>query len=872
MKTSPLICFVVLLLIGQALFAGTQDTVWLNWEKDTSRNIQATNKILEELAFENGLSYRRIKLGYVLNYEKQINDSLPIKWKVVLVQISGPTKYLGYDLSDFLLPLHLEAYIQHPFYGIISSQTVNLEHDTVMMDFSLNGNFSTDSLTLHFRKACLDEDVERQVKRVMDDIKIYHGLCTSSHYLEDILRQGYNPHNPRLSDILAELIEGIRVKESLDSILSKLILPLEKTDPCSLHNSLKSIDIEIYRHRLALERLLDADSLSPNDLISFSDRLFSLWISWIRHEEFSNPVNNGVIAEVARLELHAKWIEMAHELLHPVFLKMGYENDDGLLKILSRHLTKRMLQEAEALNKQSLFTHANIVLNNALNIAQAADLEDETQAVESQIKVSVRGLYNTYLKVALDGILNGNIAMGEFYLKKALDYQSQNREILLGSSSSKSVYEIFADVCLDKALMLNKEGKYEQALPFLGKAMEYAGRQGIYLRQYELQQTHTRTLREIYRQKVIAALSSLQSGNYIEGKSLLDEALVIKKENTATILPIPTEDSAFQLYQKASFYFVMDSLIQISNELSLDSLLNAASLVLLQYPENLSDDSLICKKKIELGKLQFERMMSSVGSLLWDFNIEEARQLWLDAFEMIPQWNLQDCSEINDRLNEMAERIEIQECRFARYRLGLFEYEVRSAFQEGDYLEGDSLADSAMQVRTSLADCPLNYSVITQLRQQYYSLIQYNRLLEQLTNIYEMPPADSLEKLRLQLYAIHRSDSSVAKEFPLPDTLWLVALYPSEKLIHYYFENLKEENRWIAILKLMEKSRQLGLSSDLFETWQENLGYHLAITDEIPAKKETVVEYLDQMFPEREWYKTLRKAYLQTKLRRRTIF
>ena len=79
-----------------------------------------------------------------------------------------------------------------------------------------------------------------------------------------------------------------------------------------------------------------------------------------------------------------------------------------------------MLQEGEALNKQTLFIQANIILNNALKIAQAADLEDETQAVESQIKVSVRGLYNTYLKVARDGILNGNIVMGEFYLKKAM--------------------------------------------------------------------------------------------------------------------------------------------------------------------------------------------------------------------------------------------------------------------------------------------------------------------------------------------------------------------------------------------------------------------------------------------------------------------
>ncbi|HOE58778.1 MAG TPA: hypothetical protein PK028_03105 [Bacteroidales bacterium] len=872
MKTSPFICFILFLFLAQASFAGTQDTVWLKWKKDTSRNIQATNRILEELAFENGLSYRKIKLGYVLYHQKQINDSSVGKWKVVLHHITGPTKYLGYDLSDFLLPLYLQAYLQHSFHGIIYTQEVKLEHDTVILEFSPKVNLSTDSLSLHFRNANLDEEIERQLKRVMDEIKTYRGLCASSLYFENVLRQGYNPHDPRISDILAELIEGIRVKESLDSMFSALILPLEKTDPCNLYNSLKAIDIEIYRHRLAFERLLDTDPLSPNDLTPLSDRIFGFWISWIRHEEFSNPLNNGVIAEVARLDPHGKWIEMAHELLHSALLKMGYTNEDEFLKNLSRQLTKKMLQEGEALNKQTLFIQANIILNNALKIAQAADLEDETQAVESQIKVSVRGLYNTYLKVARDGILNGNIVMGEFYLKKALEYQSENREILLGSQPSKSVYEIFSDVCLDKAIILNKEGKFEQALPFLEKAMEYAGRQSIYLRQQEIKQTLSKTLQEIYRQKVISALSSMQLGNYIEGKRLLDEALTMKKTNATSIESIPDEDSAFHLYQKASLYVVMDSLIQISNELPLDSLLNATSIILLRYAENLADDSLICKKKLELGKLQFERMMAAVGSLLWDFKIEEAHQLWLNANKMIPQWNLQDCSEINERLNEMAERIEIQECRFARYRLELFEYKVRSAFQEGDYLMGDSIADSALQIKTSVADCPLDDSGIAGLLHQYHSLIEYNRLLEQLTTTYETLLADSLEKLRLKLYSLISSDSSISREFPLPDTIWLVELHPSEKIINYYFENLKEENRWSDILNLIEKFRQSGLSADWFETWQENLGHHLARIDKIPAKKEASLEYLDQMLPDRVWYKTLRKAYLKEKLGWRAIF
>ncbi len=844
------------------------DTLWFVRQRDIEGKFKHGNLILAELANDNGILARKFKIAFPLNLQTRVDSaSGQVLTTIRIGNASGLTNYLGYNMAGYIVPRGFTASIHDGGSGEVV-RTIEVETgDSSVAVFSWTATFQPAGFYYTFDAPRYSDRQWEDFRQAQYQVRDYFALCEAA---SDVLRQLKQFFATKQEDIPGAWIlffESRRVRVLLDEFLGGNNLPLDIRDPCSLKATLAQTDVELYRLRLFLERNQEAGIGRDTNPADIAAKMLDKHVYWLMHSGFLNPFFNKVFTEIALLKWKPESFADVRKVFGTTMANSGTDDPESYLRLVAGRLSEKSFETYEQWMTLGRYAQAAILLENALTLADASGADDLYDLYKSQRIRPAMGIFNAYLTVALDAIKRGNLKISGDYLEKALNYQKENTYLTGSSFKAKEVYESFADACLDKAMEHQARGRSDEALPFVGKAKEYAARLSVYARFAELSRTRKDVLQSLYNQKITSALSMLKAGNYPGGKLGIDEALALRNIDAVSVVPIPAEDSAMRMYDKAGIYL---NLIRLRDSVALysgDSALMAGSRYLSEILlKNYQTDTGICHLLMGTGRVLVDRLLTETGSFLWDYRIQDARRSFRMADSVAVAWLLGDCEWMNYRLDDFRTRISKQECYYARYRFDNLSYRARTAFEARNYTEGARAATAALAIQSPGDTCRLQHWVMDSLLKVYRGQIKFSFLSAQIDQQTALARPDSAEYYRSLLFSAFIEYAACRSEFARPDTVWLLNRKPQAFLTDFYFSALAGAGSWQQALKLLEDLRMSGFTAETTTRWQQAAARAIAATDGVKRNKEIATVYLDQAFPDRLWYAPLRDEYLKAKL------
>ncbi len=834
---------------------GTFDTLWLRFVPGKNAAQIPANRIVGELARENGYLLKIFKLGYVFENSMECEPQNSLKvLRLKPAGITGPAVYLDYPLNHILSPTSFRLRVEVKGYGTVLLDTkISWPVDSVR-EISVPVHNCSDTLIFFLSEPNFTDEQVESLKTSMYDIRTYKAVHYALQKSLDLAQQYDYRDTTCMGCLIASAVELARVRNILAHFVDSLSLPLSNHDPAKVIEGLRILSGEVYRRNLFLHRhrghyFHEAASTSKLSASFISD--------WIQSDAFLNPLYGHVIKRLSSVS--GGFRENLIDLLNQCMPEVPGQWRDEYAKSLSQLL----LQKSEEFIAEGLYDQAFLLAADAKEILRMVGHYDEADLVESRMQVPLQGLYHALLRVASDAVHNGQLSMGEEYIQKALSFRLKYRALLQGRGSDAEVYGHFADACLEKVILLHNLGRDEEAIPYLLKAYEYAGRLTVYLKHPQLDQLRSKVLQTSYGHIIRKAQAALKVTDYPSAESLLEQWMNLKNSWGARLLPSRAEDSVLKIYRVVKLY---NALAEVQTKLRSnpsDSLwVNAYKLLSEIEILELQDEPDFCQLIKETGYLFFDACMREVGSHLWDFKFPEAVKKLISADSVARRWYISDCENINQTIEDTRRRIERQRTVYAAYQYDKYFYRAQSAFESRSFLIGQAMADSAFQWARYGTDLqPLHF-----ILEKYSSAICYEKVLQRLEYFYALQLADSMEYLRQRLYTLFQGDTALQNLFSRPDTIWLMKFKPREWLFNFYFNQLMMKGKPEDVLFYMEQLRLNGLREEIFEKWQQKIARDMADKDVWIKTSDEIYNRLYELAPDVVWYKVFRKTYLWRRL------
>lgn len=856
MRRAIILVFVFVGLLSEPLKSQT-DTLWLRFRPGKNATEWPANRIVGELARENGYLLRQFRLGYILRRTMECEpDSGVIRVSFSPLSISGPSGYLGYPLNHLLTPGSFRFRAEVKGYSkVLVDKRIEWPLKGAMV-LRIPVHACSDTLVFFLSEPGFTPEQAENLKAGMYDIRTYKAIALALHYAFEIAQRYDYRDTTCPSCLVAAAIELDRAHRIMKALSDSVDLPIEEVDPDQVKEGMRRLGGEVYRRSLFLERL---GRMPVQEASAVAARSAGFIVGWIKSDGFLNPLYNRVFRQLASLTVYDS---TEQGMMGHLGRWLSSQGEEWLPRYIAS-LADELVKFSQSFYEQGLYDPSFLLASDARTLLWTAGFKDEADMLESRVQQPLLALYHVYLSVATDAVANGKLKLGEDYLQKALDFRTKNRAYLPGRMSDAEVYQRFADACLEKVIQLNGAGNYSEAFPYLTKAYEYARRLTVYLRHPELDLLRDELVQKSYQHSMQQAWAAYRLGDYSKTAEILANIFALRKTWSAWLKPLQQEDSLIWLSKVVSLIHQMQELSANLVGSESDSLWQQADRMLAETEKwQLVDEPKFCAAIQELGRKKFDALMHQAGGLLWDFKIDAAEKTLVEADSIARRWYLAECEDINLILENFRSRLNRQKNLYADYQYDIYFYRASSALESGSYTLGKAYADTALH----WACCGKDTRELESLLKKYKTAILYDKALKRLEFFYAIQQPDSMEVIRQLLDSIRASDTILTLLFTQPDTLWLLMLKPRDWLYNFYFRPYLKQGRPEIILSLMEKLRKRGAQPEWLEGWQKETARAMAEADIHIKTSEAAYARLAQMAPDVVWYKVFRESYLHHRL------
>jgi len=843
------------LYVSYSVSADTTDTLWLKYIGGKNASGLPGNRIVGELARENGYLLRKFRLGYVFErttFCQPHNGEMQVTFNYK--GISGPSTYLGYPLDHVLTPVGFRLKIEVKEFGkVLFDETLPWPKEEPAV-VKLQTHSCSDTLLFQLSEPIFTEAQAEILKAAMYDIRTYKAVDLALQSAWNIAQSFEYRDTTCVGCLIAAAVELERVSTILSQLVDSLALPLDKTDPDRLMENLLKMNGEVYRRSLFLSRLRN---FTTDDAFKAGLSSEAFLSNWIKSEGFLNPLYNHVFRKLARIKNSERYSLFDKVSLWLPGLPSQWQ------ELYARKLSEALLNSSREMQSAGRFDQAFILAANARDILKMIGHDDEADLMEHHLQEPMLGLYRVYLDVATDAVKNGNLRMGDEYLQKAIAFRAQNRAYMPGGLTDAEVYGRFADACLDKIIRLHEQGLYEEAFPYLLKAYDYARRITVYLRFPELDRMRSELAQKSYGQLLEKALDAYKIKDYASAAEFFEKWNQVRKTWSAWLQFTPEDDSIAKKYRISRLFVDLQELKVLVAQNVTDSLYAVADQKRQEVVNlHLTDQPEFCNLIREVGRLFFDAALKETGSYLWDFKFTEARSSFALADSISVRFHIADCEDVNQMLETMQQRMNRQNVIYATFLYDRYYYKTVSSFEAGSFALGKAYADTALQ----WCCCGCDAHNLESLVGKYAPAIRYDKYLQRLEYFYALQQADSMEFVRQRLFTWFQTDSTLSQHFTQPDTLWLIKLKPRSWVFDYYFGPLMEKGKPEYVLLFMEKLRSEGIPGEWLENWQMLTARAIAAKDIHIRNTEAAYQRLAQLAPDVVWYKVFREVYISKRL------
>jgi hypothetical protein len=442
-----------------------RSTYYFSITKNDFEDHKHTNYLLQQIAFENSISFKKLKLSvnYSLNVKvKEVDkaNSL-IDFKLKIDGVGGDTYIEDFKLNGFAFPsiCTFECLVKDKKTNRIYEQIYVrklLKNNQFSISSNVQGLLKPDEFDIEIAGIAFyfsEEDVVR-FKEYISTIKSYRITSfLAGKLIKDI--SVWRPdmeRNHMFSYFKIREIE--RVISYFDKLNLKKILDLKLNDPLDFSGkfeklkSLKRRMSTLLKDGVAEAKLYFPDSQQlAIDIVNMQNQYANCLTE--------SPYDcTSYLNDLARIAYTNAFFTRAYSYFSAFYNEKEKQAYISFLKDLINELKLTYEKEANSLILNKRFLKAESYIYNASALVSNQSNTEEIKSLHSR---SVYGLYYSYLNIANRALGISKIDMVILYLNKAIEYQKAHDAIISDISAVSNAYQKLGTILLNEAVVLKNK-------------------------------------------------------------------------------------------------------------------------------------------------------------------------------------------------------------------------------------------------------------------------------------------------------------------------------------------------------------------------------------------------------------------------------
>ena len=428
------------------------------------------------MADNNGVSVLGLHFNITYLAELSLTGSqtgIPVlRYKVGLQNISGDTKFHGFNIDTLLVPTRLEAVIRvYKNQKLLDSLTQPLALDREQVLLPVSGRVPLSSLYITFDivRVVFTENGYRKFIRTTNEINHYYGYRQAIKDLHRILLKTNDIH-PEATALFYNYAALTRLAGHIRSHHFDAQLHLDKTDPLHFRRAYAAVLRKQTRMKtLSGEVMKNRKPPAPLQKVTFARQYTGLSIKAFALSKQYQPYIAGSFREYARIIPGSGELKVVRQAS-----RYFDQNDKPGQATVAQEIYKDFIDAASWYFHKQAYVGALDMLANAASFEKAFREVKRIPEFDTLLLLARDGLASSYLKVAALAFRQKNDRLADGYLKSALNSLQYNSQTITASAAglcytqtAKGFNSLAAvameNIHLHKALSLL--GRAEQACP-----------------------------------------------------------------------------------------------------------------------------------------------------------------------------------------------------------------------------------------------------------------------------------------------------------------------------------------------------------------------------------------------------------------------
>ncbi len=445
--------------------------------KSATTDEQRTNYVIQQISFDNSISFLDVHLEFVYSIKVQINrlknHKSELNLTLSIATVSGDTRIQQVDVSTHLSPTICtfeyvlfnkqsgKVYKQEMLYQELKNGSLHIKH---IVPANLNKDeFGLEFYGLKFYHSKLD------VIRLKSFVSLIEDYYASARLADSLLFKAdkWRPDNEKeLLFNYFKINEFKRVCSLIESKNFSESLNLKKHDPAHLLTKIDNLSATKRRLQTLLNEGVKSSKLYfPNETV-LAQQIVNCQREYEGFLEGTDFNNTHFLDELSQINYSNVWFFNIHSFFVKDLTKRQQAQVNEYFERFVKALRNVHRTVAEQMLESKKFVQANIHIENAKHLRKSFTDNDKKILADLQSK-AVYGLYNSYLSIANRALSVLNVDLARQYLDKAQDYQKQNRRFISGDDAIKKAYNQLIRQLISKAVGLKKQEEFPEATSLL---------------------------------------------------------------------------------------------------------------------------------------------------------------------------------------------------------------------------------------------------------------------------------------------------------------------------------------------------------------------------------------------------------------------
>lgn len=851
-------------------------TLNLSVEDSPNESQKITNNIFANINdFEENINHIKLTFEetFTINFEEK---AITLIYKRQRFKISDAITFRGFDMASFLSPAFFDLTItlrskEHKTLKTyhVKSEEAKYRHSVNEWHFPLPAADST--IVMQTKKITITQSIYAYTSENKDifekfqsDIENYYATLQTIDNLLNALAQ-INSDNMRMIPLYNIDINNIRrqierVKEA--SFIQNL--RLENVDPENFLPKLQKLETEAERKAAIISHLAQSidDIFFNKGYAHYLRKEYDEALAYFGRSVNANPDYYRSHYRMAEIYFIKGSLDKAADILLSILDKAVHSKGDSEnILTLARQIQLEYIRIGTELVKDEKYHDALKAFQYADTFCLATPHIECAQAIYTGIASARYGLYNSFLTIARQAIINDRLELAAKFIYDASRYQREHKEAIPTNLEAENTMQKIIDRLVEKGQEHKQRKDYGKAVEVLEKALLLCNENPEMTCISSLEKEMKEVKTGLYNNILTLVNKEIENKNIEAAERLMTQALLFEKENQVSQEAQMATETLMININKLKYRQYLEKGLTLHNS----GLIEEALYYLLKA-KHLEKDYIIFPSPILDEKIhkvampQINSMVSRVNIKVWGNNLKGAVMLY-DSLELLSEkYYLNNDSTVQAQMLQIKNRIRQLECRKIEFDLDKSYRQAVRLKSNKEFLMAFETIYPHVKEALKNKDCNIHFDREKALTEELFPLYDYQQLKRKATTAFLNEDFQQLDSLISEGNGIFEKEISVQTQLQKLNMSYLTNNTSDCGLLLSAGKYFSEHNASFT-LTILKAGAIKKCQAQKYKTLQKTLGSHFAKNDIETKEKYASLNSSDTIENNTEWFAALFKAY-----------